>query len=273
MQQAIRLNNVAVQANLMAFALGRLAAGNPAALPALLGGAAQAPADESLDAVIARGIAHLTGYQNAAYAQRFANLVHRVAMAEDKLRSGSTVLAATVARSALKLMAYKDEYEVARLYTDGRFQQSLQAQFEGDLQLEFYMAPPFLAKPRHGQPPRKITMGPWLMPALRLLAKAKGLRGGALDLFGRTEERRLERALVTGFESRVQDLLQDLNADKLALATQIAAVPLTMRGFGHVKLANVALAKAREAELLHRFNPQRYTKPDRNPAAAHPVRC
>ncbi len=261
MQQAIRLNNVAVEKNLMAFALGRLAAGNPAALPALLGDAAPVPAEETLDAVIARGMAHLTGYQNAAYARRFATLVHQVAMAEGQLRSGSTVLAAAVARSALKLMAYKDEYEVARLYTDGRFQQSLQAQFEGDLQLEFHMAPPFLAKPRHGQPPRKITLGPWLMPALRLLARAKGLRGGALDLFGRTQERRLERALVTQFEARVQDLLQDLSAERLALATQIAAVPLAMRGYGHVKLANVALARAREAELLHRFNPKRYAKP------------
>ncbi len=261
MQHAIRLNNVAVDANLMAFALGRLAAGKPSALPALLGGAAQAAVDESLDALIARGVAHLTAYQDAAYAQRFAALVHQVAMAEGKLQVGSTSLAAAVARSALKLMAYKDEYEVARLYTDGRFQESLQAQFEGDLQLEFHMAPPFLAKPHHGQPPRKITLGPWLMGALRLLAKAKGLRGGVFDLFGRTEERRLERALVSQFEARVHALLQDLSADKLALATQIAAVPLAMRGYGHVKLANVALARAREAELLHRFNPQRYAKP------------
>jgi indolepyruvate ferredoxin oxidoreductase len=261
MQQAIRLNNVAVEANLMAFALGRLAAGKPEALPALLGGSAQAPVDESLEALIARGVAHLTRYQNAAYAQRYAALVQQVAAAEGKLVTGSTALSAAVARSALKLMAYKDEYEVARLYTDGTFQQALHDQFEGDLQLEFHMAPPFLAKPKNGQPPRKITLGPWLLSALRLMAKGKALRGSALDLFGRTEERRLERTLIAQFESRVQDLLQDLSADKLPLATQIAAVPLAMRGYGHVKLANVALAKAREAELLHRFNPAKFPKP------------
>ena len=261
MQHALRLNNVAVQANLLAFALCRLAAGDPASLPALLGDAAAPPQDDSLSALVARGMAHLTAYQDAAYASRYQALVSRVAQAEVMAQPGATALASAVARSALKLMAYKDEYEVARLYTDGAFQTALRAQFEGQLQLEFHMAPPVLAWPKNGQPPKKITLGPWLLHALRWLARGKRLRGGALDIFGRTEERRLERALVGQFEARVEELLQDLSADKLALATQIAAVPLAMRGYGHVKLANVVLARAREADLLHRFNPARYAKP------------
>ncbi len=272
MQHALRLNNVAVQANLLAFALGRLAAGDPAALPVLLGGAAAPAQDESLQALVARGVGHLTAYQDAAYARHYENLVDRAARAEASVLPGSTVLASAVARSALKLMAYKDEYEVARLYTDGAFQTALRAQFEGELQLEFHMAPPLLARPKNGQPPRKIRLGPWLVHALRWLARGKRLRGGALDIFGRTEERRLERALVGQFEARIDELLQGLSAHTLALATQIAAVPLAMRGYGHVKLANVALARAREAELLHRFNPARHAKPASGQAQAGQIR-
>jgi indolepyruvate ferredoxin oxidoreductase len=123
------------------------------------------------------------------------------------------------------------------------------------------MAPPLLAKPKNGQPPKKIVMGPWLLTAMRWLAKAKALRGGSLDLFGRTAERRMERALICEFEARLDALLQDLSAERQSLAAEIAKVPLSMRGFGHVKLANIALARAREAELLHRYNPQRYARP------------
>jgi indolepyruvate ferredoxin oxidoreductase len=182
-----------------------------------------------------------------------------------------------VAESLGKLMAYKDEYEVARLYTDGRFVQQLQEQFDagnpGDsaLKLQFHMAPPLLSKPKHGQAPKKLRFGPWLLPALKVLAKAKALRGTAFDLFGRTEERRMERELITRYEARVAELLPLLAADKLPLATQIARLPLSMRGFGHVKLANVALARTREAELLHRLDPARYPAPPKPPAASPPV--
>ena len=158
-------------------------------------------------------------------------------------------------------MAYKDEYEVARLYTDGEFQRNLHRQFEGDLQLEFYMAPPVLSRSRKGQPPRKVRLGGWMMPAMKLLAQARRLRGTPLDFFGRTEERRLERELVDGYCRRIESLLPALTAERLKAATDIAALPLSMRGFGHVKLANVALARAREAELLHRFDPQAYPRP------------
>jgi indolepyruvate ferredoxin oxidoreductase len=272
MQQAIRLNNVAVESNLLAFSLGRLAAADPAALQQLLGNTAPATAprdDEPLDALIARGVAHLTAYQNAAWAQRYASRVRAVAEREAALTGGDATLplARAAARSLLKLMAYKDEYEVARLYTEPAFREALQAQFDGDLHLEFHMAPPMLAKPRNGQPPKKVVMGPWLLTAMRMLAKARALRGGPLDLFGRTADRRMERALIIEFETRLDALLEGLNAERHSLAVDIAKIPLSMRGFGHVKLANVALARAREAELLHRFDPQRYPRPAIAPQA------
>ena len=123
------------------------------------------------------------------------------------------------------------------------------------------MAPPLLARGKDGQPPRKMRLGGWLLPMLRVLAHGKRLRGSVLDVFGYTEERRLERSLVREYRRRIESLLPALSAERLPIATEIAAVPLSMRGFGHVKLANVALARAREAELLHRFDPAQYPRP------------
>jgi len=260
MQRAIELNGVAVENNQLSFALGRLAAGNPAALREE---AVAAPRDDTLDGLIARGIAHLTGYQNAAWAQRFEATVRRVQRAEQSLagHDAALPLACAVARSLTKLMSYKDEYEVARLYTDGGFQRQLAEQFEGDLKLEFHMAPPLLARPKNGQPPKKIALGAWMLPLMTWLAKGKALRGSWLDVFGHTDERRMERELIVQFERRIDGLLADLTAERLPVAVQIAALPLSMRGYGHVKIANVALARAREAELLHRFMPDCYPKP------------
>jgi len=276
LQRAIELNGVAVANNLTALSLGRLAAGDPSALQALLAApsasdaaAADTGADEPIDALIDRAAAHLTAWQDAAWADRFRATIARVQQAEQSA-AGDPGLPFTraAARSLLKLMSYKDEYEVARLYTDGRFLADLQAQFEGDLKLQFHMAPPLLSRSRDGQPPRKLTLGPWLMPALRLLARGKRLRGTALDLFGRTDERRMERALITQFQARLDELLPYLAAaEGRALATQVAALPMTMRGYGHVKIGQVALARAREAELLHRLDPQRWPAPQRPPQA------
>ncbi|MEZ0309743.1 MAG: DUF6537 domain-containing protein, partial [Ramlibacter sp.] len=139
--------------------------------------------------------------------------------------------------------------------------QSLRQQFEGDYSLEFYMAPPFLSRSKNGQPPRKIRLGSWMHKAMRLLAHGRVLRGTPFDVFGRTSERRMERQLVQAYMERVHALLPSLTAQRLALATEIAALPLSMRGYGHVKLANVAMAKAREAELLHRFDPATHPAP------------
>ncbi len=269
--RAIELNGVAVQNNLLAFSLGRLAAADPMALEALRSGAIASealPDVETVESLIARGVDHLTGYQDAAYAQRYAERVRRVQAAEAALGGDASLpFTRAVARSLLKLMAYKDEYEVARLYTDGRFHDDLKAQFDGDVQLEFYMAPPLLSRAKNGQPPRKLRLGGWLLPLLRVLAKGRRLRGGALDLFGRTDERRMERELINQYEARIDELLPRLRVENLALAGEIARLPLSMRGYGHVKIANVALARAREAELLHRLDPQRYPRPPSAPQA------
>lgn len=267
--RAIELNGVAMENNKLAFSLGRLAAADMEAVAALVRGeiAAASPAEDSLETIIARGVAHLTGYQSAAYARRYAEFISMVRDRETSVTpeqagaQGVLPFTRAVAQSLLKLMAYKDEYEVARLYTDGEFTRALAQQFEGDVQLEFYMAPPVLSRAREGQAPRKVRLGGWMLPAMKVLAQGRRLRGTALDFFGRTAERRMERELVESYRARVASLLPALDASRLKAATEIAALPLSMRGFGHVKLANVALARAREAELLHRFDPETYPRP------------
>ncbi|MNY33930.1 indolepyruvate ferredoxin oxidoreductase [compost metagenome] len=159
-------------------------------------------------------------------------------------------------------MAYKDEYEVARLYTSGDFQRRLQQQFEGDYQLRFHLAPPLFAKKDEQGRLLKKEYGPWMFKAFGLLAKLKFLRGGRFDVFGRTEERRMERQLIGDYEATVQVLLDGLDDDRLALAVEIASVPEHIRGFGHVKEAHFEKAKAREAALLAQW---------RNPKALHIV--
>jgi indolepyruvate ferredoxin oxidoreductase len=264
LMRAIELNAVAVENNKLAFSLGRLAAEDPAAIDVLLA-AEDPPAEngpESIESLIERGVRHLTAYQDAAYAKRYEDFVRGVMQREQSLGLGDALpFTRIVAQSLLKLMAYKDEYEVARLYTDGEFLKSLQHQFEGDVRLEFYMAPPVLARPRGGQSPRKVRLGPWMMPFMKLLARGRRLRGTVLDVFGRTHERRMERELVGGFRARIEEIASQLDAARVKVACDIAALPLSMRGFGHVKLANVAVARAREAELLHRFDPQKYPRP------------
>jgi indolepyruvate ferredoxin oxidoreductase len=156
---------------------------------------------------------------------------------------------------------------VARLYTDGEFARSLQQQFEGALRLEFYMAPPVLSRAREGRPPRKLRLGGWMMPVLKLLAHGRRLRGTALDPFGYTDERRMERALIDEYRQRIESLLPLLDTERLKIATDIALLPMQMRGFGHVKQANVALARVREAELLYRFDSKAFPRPAPSRAA------
>jgi indolepyruvate ferredoxin oxidoreductase len=273
LQRAIELNGVAVGANQLAFALGRLAAADPATCDRLREGHADEPLpEETLEALIERHTALLAAWQDEAWAARYRKTVDAARAAEQRLDADAAAalpFTRAVAQSLGKLMAYKDEYEVARLYTDGGFERQLREQFEGDLKLEFHMAPPLLARPGpNGEPPRKVRLGAWMLPAMKWLARGRRLRGTAFDLFGRTEERRMERELISRFESRVAELLPQLDAARLALAVQVAQVPLTMRGYGHVKVANVALAHVREAELLHRLDPARYPAPPRGPAAA-----
>ncbi|NIJ70181.1 indolepyruvate ferredoxin oxidoreductase family protein [Xanthomonas sp. 60] len=216
----------------------------------------------SLDEMIARRVAFLVDYQDAAYAERYRALVERVRTAEADRIGGSTALTETVARYLFKLMAYKDEYEVARLYTSGDFQRRLQQQFEGDFHLRFHLAPPLFAKKdAHGRLIKK-EYGPWMLKAFGVLARLKFLRGGRLDVFGRTGERRMERTLITEYCATVDLLLQGLQDDRLALAVEIASIPEHIRGYGHIKEAHVEQAKAREAALLAQW---------RNPKALHIV--
>jgi len=256
-ERAIELNGVAVEANRKAFLWGRRAAHDPArvekaATPAEVIPIAQ-HLSRSLDETIARRVEFLTDYQDAAYAARYRALVDRARQVEAD-RGLGTKLAESVARNHFKLMAYKDEYEVARLYTRPEFRQRLQGTFEGDYSLRFHLAPPILAKlDRATGVPRKRAFGPWMMSAFRVLAKLKGVRGTALDVFGRTEERRTERQLIADYERTVDELLARLGRDNHATAVAIAAIPEEIRGFGHVKAASLKQAKAKEAELLAAF--------------------
>ncbi|WP_315389739.1 indolepyruvate ferredoxin oxidoreductase family protein [uncultured Stenotrophomonas sp.] len=215
----------------------------------------------SLDELVERRVRFLTDYQDAAYAARYRALVDRVRSVEwDK--AGSTALTETVARYYFKLLAYKDEYEVARLYTSGEFQRRLQQQFEGDFEVRFHLAPPLFAKKDEQGRLIKQEYGPWMLKAFGLLAKLKFLRGGTFDVFGRTEERRGERQLIADYEQTVGLLLDGLSDDRVALAVEIASIPEHIRGYGHVKEAHLHKAKAREAVLLAQW---------RNPKALHIV--
>jgi indolepyruvate ferredoxin oxidoreductase len=269
MLRAIELNGVAVDANKAAFSLGRLAAAEPAAARELL----HAPdpgrdaADEPLDALVERSARFLRAYQDDAYGERYRRSVAKVRAREEALvgAGASLLLTRAVATQLRRLMAYKDEYEVGRLYSDGEFRRQLAEQFEGDeLRIEFYMAPPALVKPRRGanaKAPRKVRLGAWMWPVLALLARAKRLRGTPFDPFGRSDERRLERRLIVEYQARIDELLAGLDAARHGVAVAIANVPASIRGYGHVKLASLAIARARERELLNRFDPERYPRP------------
>ncbi|WP_459616867.1 indolepyruvate ferredoxin oxidoreductase family protein [Bordetella sp. 2513F-2] len=245
LERAIELNGVAVQANRAAFDAGRLAAHEPQALQGVLRPAAQVVElhrPETFEQAVARRERDLAAYQDAAYARRYREFVEHVAERERAVdpQARKPRLAMAVARSLFKLMAYKDEYEVARLYADGSFRAQLAQQFEGDYTLRFHMAPPLFA-PRdpHTGRPRKLALGPRTETALRLLHRLKFLRGTWLDPFGYTAERRMERALIQEYRDAVETLLAGLTVDKLGEAATIAALPDAVRGYGHIKAASV----------------------------------
>lgn len=258
-EKAIELNGEAVKMNLAAFTWGRRAAAEPEVMAKLIG-ELKSPGDEfklseTLDEVIERRVSFLTDYQSARYAKRYRSLVERARAVEAKVAPGETALTDAVARSLFKLMAYKDEYEVARLYTDGHFERQVASAFEGEnLSYEFHMAPPILARkdPVTGLP-KKMSFGPWMLKAMRALAPLKVLRGTPLDLFGYSHERRTERQLIRDYEALVREILEKLTPDNHATAIGLAGIPQKIRGFGHVKERNLKTAKAEEADLLARF--------------------
>jgi indolepyruvate ferredoxin oxidoreductase len=254
LHRAIEINGAAVAMNKTAFDWGRRMAMDPKAVTQLVEGRGRKPAPpvETLAQMRTRHVAFLTAYQNAAYAVRYSELVERVERAEFP---GRTNLTEAVACNFFKLMVYKDEYEVARLYTDGEFLKQLANTFDGEkLRLSFHLAPPILGRkdPATGQP-RKTTFGPWVLTLFRLLAGLKGLRGTPFDPFGHTKERRTERQLVKDYVALVDRLLSPLTAENYETAVELAALPQKIRGFGHVKEHNLEIVRKEQEALLDRF--------------------
>jgi indolepyruvate ferredoxin oxidoreductase len=254
-ERAIELNGQAVEFNKRALALGRLAAHDPEAVENLVAAqesaVARIPLSQSLDALVKRRVDYLTDYQDAAYARRYSDRVARVRDAEATKCKGLSGLADAVARYYFKLLAYKDEYEVARLYSNGDFMKKIEATFEGDYTLRFHLAPPMLTRPdpKTGAISKR-EYGPSMMKAFAILAKLKGLRGGPFDVFGRSADRILERQLITEYEARLDELLQRLNADNHAVAVELASLPEHIRGYGSVRERHVEQVRPREKELL-----------------------
>jgi indolepyruvate ferredoxin oxidoreductase len=260
-EKAIEMNGEAVAMNLAAFRYGRRAAVDPARLEAL----AKPPRPElendslrlsqSFDETVSRRVAFLTAYQNARYARRYRNWVERVRTAEAQKVPGQCGLAEAVARYLFKLMAYKDEYEVARLYSDTAFLDRVKASFDGDLRFEFHLAPPLLARvDKTTGEPKKMSFGPWMLKVFAVLSKFRFLRGTPLDPFGYSRERRMERQLIADYEGLLATLIAELTPDNHATAVALAALPEKIRGFGPVKRRHLAAAKAEEAALREQFH-------------------
>jgi len=259
-ERAIELNGEAVDMNKAAFEWGRRAVVEPAVVEALVKPAPEATSDartlsQSFDEVVARRVAFLTAYQNATYAARYRRLVEKAQAAEAARTPGKTGLADAVARYLFKLMAYKDEYEVARLYSDGAFVKQVNSELGGEhLRFRVHLAPPLLARRDQATgEPKKMTFGPWIFPLFALLAKFKVLRGTAFDPFGYSTERKTERALVSDYEALLDEVLAKLDAGNHHIAVGLAAIPEKIRGFGHVKMRHLKAAKADEAVLLDQF--------------------
>jgi indolepyruvate ferredoxin oxidoreductase len=253
-EQAIGINGVAVKMNTQAFQLGRLAVADPARLAAMLKGQDETVAPKtqeamSLDEIVAHRSALLTAYQSKRLARRYRDLVTQVRNAATDGGYGEA-LPRAVAINYAKLLAYKDEYEVARLYTDGRFEKQLRDQFDGDFKISFNLAPPLLGGgvDALGRP-RKRAFGAWMMPVFRILAGLRVLRGTPLDVFGGSPDRRLERELIAAYEKDVAGVLAALSPLTLDTAIELLSLPDRIRGYGPVKEKSVADAKARHAQL------------------------
>jgi indolepyruvate ferredoxin oxidoreductase len=252
LERAIELNGVSVETNLEALAWGRIAAHDAKRVDDLVGGAAPEPAPQTLDALIEHRAARLARYQDAAYAARYRELVERVRAAEGPL---GTRLTEAVARGYAKLLAYKDEYEVARLFSEPDFEAALREEFEGDFRIEYNLAPPLFARrDRDTGRLRKRAYGPWMKAGFKLLARMRRLRGTPLDPFGYLAERRLERRLPSDYEAVVAELIDGLTSANHDLAVQIAELPREIRGYDVVKRATIERAREKQDELLAAFH-------------------
>ena len=256
-ENAIALNGQSVSMNVSAFRWGRRAAHDPAYVQKIVEGARTArPAElaQTLDAIVERRAEFLASYQNEAYAQRYRRMVDAVREAEEKAAPGKSALAEAVARNLFKAMAIKDEYEVARLYTDGAFKRQLGAEFESFERLEFHLAPPIMGRKGPDGTARKSSFGPWMMSLFRVLAGARRLRGSIIDPFAYSAERRMERKLLARYEADLARIASGLTPERMDAAAGLANIPSLIRGFGHVKAANATKADAERERLLARFD-------------------
>jgi indolepyruvate ferredoxin oxidoreductase len=258
-EKAIEMNGQAVPMNLAAFRYGRRAAVDPAAIEALVGPRPEEQNDslklsQSFAETVERREAFLTAYQSKRYARRYRKWVDKMRAAEAAKAPGQSALAEAVARYLFKLMAYKDEYEVARLYSDTSFLDRVKSSFDGNLRFEFHLAPPLLAKidPATGEPKKK-SYGPWMLKAFGVLKKFKFLRGTALDIFGYNADRRTERQLIADYKALLETLMAELTPANHHVAVALASIPEKIRGYGPVKQRHLAAAKAEEANLREQF--------------------
>jgi indolepyruvate ferredoxin oxidoreductase len=266
LNRAIEINAVSVPFNQNSFRLGRIMAVAP---DYLRGAVAKAPNLQSfqplqtLDEVISHRSGLLTAYQDAAWAGRYRQLVDIVRLAEARVSPGSDQLSLAVAKNLAKLMSYKDEYEVARLHSLVSVKRELQATFEGPVKVRYNLAPPLISR-RHPQTGHLIKreFGSWMGVAFQILARFKFLRGSALDIFGYTAERRMERDLIERYMRLVTEIAEGLDARRFPDALALVSIPEQIRGYGHVKEASVHKAQAQWDRLLDRF---------RNPTSARPL--
>ena len=258
LERAIELNGVAIDFNKQAFLWGRRAAHQPERVMALVEEALKKPKPLTLEELISDRSDCLVAFQDEKYAERFNALVNRV---REQDSDESKQLTRAVARSLYKLMAYKDEYEVARLYSDGEFIDKLKSQFSGDISLKFHLAPPLLSKkdPATGRLIKREFPG-WTLHLFGVLAKFKFLRGTPLDVFGMTAERRQERQDIVDFEAQVEGILAGLNSGNYTLAVQLAELPLQLRGFGHVKDQNRDKLALQREQLMEQYRGENVVK-------------
>ncbi len=260
LMRAIELNNVQIDNNKTAFEWGRRCADNLAQVESMFKAAQviEFVKKPSLADMLSKRVEFLTAYQNSAYAQTYQAFVEKVRVAEAPL--GKTTLTEAVARYLFKLMAYKDEYEVARLHVDQTFINKVNAMFEGDFKINYHLAPPIIASKNDKGELQKRQFGPWMTTGFRWLAKLKGLRGTPFDIFGRTEERQMERALITEYRASLDEVLAGLKAENHASALEIAKIPEMIKGYGHVKARHLAVARPRWEALMTAY---------RQPATKH----
>ncbi len=260
-ERAIELNNVSIDKNKQAFLWGRRAAHDLDKVNALAfpkpkdAGVQTVQVMETTDQLIERNKAHLTEYQNGALAKRYETLVRHAEQTITKRLGRDPMLLRAIAENYAKVLAYKDEYEVARLFSNGSLRKQLEAEFEGEVELEFNLAPPLLSRSKNGERPRKLKFGPWMETAFALLAKARSLRGTPLDPFGYTADRRLERKIIREYEADVYFLLKHLNQDHATVARNLANLPAKIRGYGPVKEHAYQVTRKERSQLLAELNP------------------